>query len=81
MEAIRQSPSYSLVGWRILDRWAMNTPEKLLDLESLGEVILLGKLLTQQQLEQEALSRSTGPEFHGLMPHEILAMNEIMTEL
>lgn len=81
MAAVRQSPSFTLIGWKILDRWALNSPEKLQALENEGEVLLLGRLLEQQNLEQAALDRSLKPDFQGLMPHEILAMQEISTEL
>jgi hypothetical protein len=45
LKAVRSSPSYNLKGWKILDRWAFNTPDRLVALEAEGEVILLGRLL------------------------------------
>jgi hypothetical protein len=81
MQAVRRSPSFHLQGWKILDRWAFNSPEKLRSLEAQGEVILLGRLLEQQAVEHQALTRSLEQIQSGLTEHEILAMNEINTEL
>ena len=81
LQAVRNSPSFNLQGWKILDRWAFNSPQELRALEDQGEVILLGRLLEQQQLEQQVLSRSLDQLQQGQMEHEILAQNEINTEL
>ncbi|WP_228762898.1 hypothetical protein [Xylella fastidiosa] len=81
IQAVRRSPSYHLHGWKILDRWAFNSPEKLRSLESQGEVILLGRLLEQQTIEHQVLSRSIDLMQYGLTEHEILTSNEINTEL
>ncbi|WP_247655471.1 hypothetical protein [Stutzerimonas frequens] len=81
LQAVRSSPSFNLQGWKILDRWAFNSPQELRALEDQGEVILLGRLLEQQQLEQQVLSRSLDQLQQGQMEHEILAQNEINTEL
>ena len=82
LEATRRQP-YNHYGWRILDRWAYNSPEKLKQLERQGEVILLGKLLEQQELEQEALTSQVALEAlsQGSLAHEILQAMEIETEL
>lgn len=44
-----------------------------------GEVILLERLLTQQEIEQQALTSSEGitQRGHGLTEHEILALHGI----
>jgi len=81
LQAVRSSPSYNLQGWKILDRWAFNTPERLVALEAEGEVILLGRLLEQQTIEQSVLSQAYELLQAGNAPHEILAQNEINTEL
>lgn len=82
IEATRRQP-YNHYGWSILDRWAYNSPEKLMLLERQGEVILLGKLLEQQEREQEALTSQAAIEAmsQGSLPHEILQGMEIETEL
>mgnify|MGYP006862888489 FL=1 len=82
LEATRRQP-YNHYGWSILDRWAYNSPEKLKQLERQGEVILLGKLLEQQELEQEALTSQVALEAlsQGSLAHEILQAMEIETEL
>lgn len=76
LRAASKAP-YNRFGWAILDRWAMNSPRQLIELEAQGEVILLGRLLEQQTIEQEALTNAT-PE---MAPHETLAMREIESEL
>ncbi|WP_220460781.1 hypothetical protein [Pseudomonas monteilii] len=81
MQALRNSPSYNLQGWKILDRWAFNSPDRLIALETEGEVILLGRLLEQQTIEQTVLSRAIEQLQAGSTPHEILEQNEINTEL
>lgn len=81
IQAVRSSPSYNLQGWNILDRWAFNSPSQLVALEAEGEVILLGRLLEQQSTEQNVLNRSIEQIRAGSTPHEILAQNEINTEL
>lgn len=81
LQAVRSSPSYSLQGWKILDRWAFNTPERLVALEAEGEVILLGRLLEQQTIEQNVLNQAFELLQAGSAAHEILSQNEINTEL
>ncbi|KNH08005.1 hypothetical protein BRCH_00373 [Candidatus Burkholderia brachyanthoides] len=81
IEAVRRSPSYHLQGWKILDSWAFNSSEKLRALEAEGEVILLGRLLEQQTIEHQMLTRSLEQRQTGMTDHEILASNEISTEL
>lgn len=83
IESIRRSASYHARGWQILDRWAFSWPEQLRKLEADGEVILLGRLLEQQQIEHQVLSSTAGLEQcrYGLAEHEVLALHEIRTEL
>ncbi|WP_254661874.1 hypothetical protein [Burkholderia sp. CCA53] len=54
------------------------SPEKLRSLEAQGEVILLGRLLEQQTIEHQVLSRSIDQKQNGLTEHEILVSNEII---
>src|SRR5438046_271166 len=81
IESVLRSPSYHAHGWQILDRWAFNCPEQLRKLEADGEVILLGRLLEQQEIEHQVLSSTAGLEqrSHGLAEHEVLALHEIRT--
>lgn len=83
VESVLCSPSYHARGWQILDRWAFNYPEKLRSLEADGEVILLGRLLEQQEIEHQVLSSTVGLEqcSHGLAEYEVLTLQEIRTEL
>lgn len=77
---VRKAP-YNLQGWKILDRWAMNSPERLKTLEADGEMVLLSRLLEQQNLEHTILVESLALREEGMMDHEILAQREIATEL
>lgn len=77
---VRKAP-YNLQGWKILDRWAMNSPERLKALEADGEMVLLSRLLEQQNLEHTILVESQALREEGMMDHEILAQREIATEL
>jgi hypothetical protein len=82
LQAVARAP-YNLQGWRILDRWAFNSPQKLLQLEQQGEILLLARLLEQQKIEVPVL---TSPEAlaqkeEGVAEHEILEMNLVNTEL
>ncbi|MBA1187403.1 hypothetical protein G7000_20310 [Pseudomonas stutzeri] len=83
LECVRHSPSFHLRGWQILDRWAVGNPGQLQRLEAEGEVILLGRLLEQQEIEHQVLSSVAALEQRrqGLAEHEILALNEVATEL
>lgn len=81
IETVRRSPSFHLRGWTILDRWALNSPEKLLALEAEGEIVLLGRLLDQQQKEHRILSAMAIDGPAALAEHEILAQHEIPLDL
>lgn len=55
LDAVRRLPDFSRRGWCILDRWALNSPDALRRLEAEGEVILLGRVLEQQRIEQRVI--------------------------
>jgi len=80
ISSVRAEP-YHLCGWKILDRWAMNSPEKLKALESEGEVVLLGRLLDQQVIEHAMLLEVVEALHAGTTEHEILTQNGVQTEL
>lgn len=80
LSAVKRSP-FCLRGWQILDRWAMNTPDKLRALEAQGEVVLLGRLLAQQGLELDSLTDNLNLRADGVGEAEILQLCEIQTEL
>ncbi|WP_035534259.1 hypothetical protein [Paraburkholderia sacchari] len=80
ISSVRQGP-YHLRAWKILDRWALNSPQQLKALETEGEVVLLGRLLDQQTLEHEALLDASEMLTQGVSESEILAMANIPTEL
>lgn len=75
--AVRGLADFSLHGWRILDRWALNSPGELHRLEAEGEVVLLGRLLEQQRIEQQAIDRQPV----GMPELEALAIGKVRTEL
>ena len=83
IESVRRSTSYHARCWQILDRWAFNSPEQLRALEAQGELLLLGRLLEQQLVVDEALISSLGlaQRGEGLAEHEVLALWGISTEL
>ena len=63
IEVVTKAP-FSLQGWRILERWAAYTPNKLLQLEqSQGTVGLASRLLEQQRMETSAMD-AAGPTTH-----------------
>ncbi|MFL9896300.1 hypothetical protein [Paraburkholderia sp. RL17-381-BIF-C] len=80
LAAIRRHP-YHLVAWRIADRWAFNQPERLQALEAEGEIMVLIRLLEQQQLEDEALLDSVDEQRAGVSSTEILQQRDINPDL
>lgn len=74
--AVLSLSDYNLRGWRILDRWALNTPDALLRLETEGEVVLLGRLLDQQRIEQRAVDSQ-----QAMTDADALEIAEVQTEL
>ncbi|MGH8329864.1 MAG: hypothetical protein ACRER3_07135 [Pseudomonas fluorescens] len=81
--AVRHSPSFHARAWQILDRWALNSPAELCRMELKGEIILLERLLIQQDLEHQTLCSEEGlyRQQHGLTEHEILALHGISGRL
>lgn len=80
LQAAAVSP-FTPRAWKILDRWAMNSPVQLKALEQQGEVILLGRLLDQQNLETRTLETHHDNQGEQLADFEILAMHQVETEL
>jgi predicted XRE-type DNA-binding protein len=76
---VRKEP-FSVQGWKILDRWALNSPSKLKALENRSQVLLLNRLLEQQRMEQTALNEALGVS-EGLSDMDILQQAKIPTEL
>jgi hypothetical protein len=74
---------FHLCDWRILERWALESPAQLRALESEGDVALLGHLFEQQQMEHSMLTSESALEHRrsGKAEHEILVLNEIPTHL
>lgn len=80
LQVVARAP-YNTQGWKILDRWAMNSPAELKSLEAQGEVILLGRLLEQQTLETQVLTEHQTSSGTHMAEHEILSMHQVETEL
>jgi hypothetical protein len=80
---ISRCPSFNRFGWKILDRWALNSPEKLKALEAGSLFRLMTRALDQQFLERKILDTPEASEQMrtGLAEHEILALHEVNTEL
>ena len=75
-EMIREvrSAGFSNSAYLILDRWALNSPEKLRQLEMEGDLALLVRLDQQQTLEKQTLSTESARQasLRGMSDFEIL---------
>lgn len=80
LHAVMRKP-FGPVAWKILDRWAFYTPQKLKDLEGHGLVIFLTRLLEQQRLEVHALADALLADSGHLAEHEILELAGVKGEL
>ena len=69
-----RSGGYTLRGYSILDRWALNSPEELKELEAKGSIAFDLKVFGQQQTEARALSSETARQasLRGMSDYEIL---------
>lgn len=81
ISAVRECREIHLRGWKILDRWAFNAPDKLRELEKASEVLFLGRLMEQQTLEHAVLTEAAEALSAGTTEQEILEMNHVQTEL
>lgn len=81
LQEVGRAP-YTLRGWAILDRWAMNSPAALQALEAQGGIEALKvRLLDQQDLESRAMLDYCELVDAGTPELEILALTGIATEL
>ncbi len=78
MAEVNKEP-FTVRGWKILERWAANSPAKLQSLAGQGTIVFVNRLLDQQTLETNAIESATPAD--GLAEMEILQMHEIHTEL
>lgn len=69
-----RSGGYTSLGYSILDRWALNSPDELRKLEAQGDIPFMVKLYGQQQTEAGALSSETARQasLRGMTDSEIL---------
>ena len=70
-------------GMAILDRWALNEPEKLKALEKESQTALIMLVMEQQAREASILETPQAEEQlrTGLVPHEILEMHGVSMSL
>lgn len=80
LNLVRKAP-FNRFGWAIADRWALNSPAALVQLQEMGEVVLFNRLLEQQKIEQEINIQNMAHPNEGMTKSEILSINEITTEL
>lgn len=69
-----RSGGYTSLGYSILDRWALNEPEKLKQLEKMGTLDLLVVLDQQTTIENRMLNSETARQasLRGMSDWEIL---------
>ena len=69
-----RSAGFSNSAYLILDRWALNSPEKLRQLEMEGDLALIVRLDQQQTLEKRTLSSESARQasLRGMSDSEIL---------
>ncbi|HEX7817387.1 hypothetical protein [Dyella sp.] len=80
LEHVRCQPFHAR-GWRILDRWAQQSPESLRCLEGKGLVVLLNRLLDQQVIEHAAVMAAMVAGSSHLSEGEIFELAGVATEL
>ena len=80
LEHVRRQPFHAR-GWRILDRWAVQSPEGLRSLEGKGLVVLLNRLLDQQSIEHAAVMAALEAGSTHLSEGEIFELAGVATEL
>ena len=82
LENVSRAP-FSMQGWKVLDRWALNSPEQLEALERQGLVLLMDRVLQQQRLETEVLTSEAAllALRSGQTEEEVLQANEVTTAL
>lgn len=70
-------------GYLILDRWALNQPDELKQLEHRDPDLVLDRLYEQQELEGDALASATAAEMQtrGYSQWEILELMGIDTRV
>lgn len=71
--------SFGLREWRIVDRWALSSPQALRALEQAGAVVLMDRILTQARAERAILQESDVPA--GMSDIDILRQMEITLAL
>jgi hypothetical protein len=66
-------------GWKILDRWAVNSPKELKMLEERGRMVLISKVMTQEEVENQALAEAD--LLDGVDEAELLSQLGVNTHL
>ena len=78
-----RSGGYTSLGYSILDRWALDSPDELRKLEAKGELAFDLKVYGQQQTEARALNSEAARQMslNGMSDWEILQSLGIETRL
>ena len=78
-----RSGGYTSLGYSILDRWALDSPDELRKLEAKGELAFDLKVYGQQQAEARALNSEAARQMrqNGMSDWEILQSLGIETRL
>lgn len=79
---VNKCPTVNHRGMNILDRWAINQPDELRELER-NTAYLMIRLLEQQELESKILDspESLDQLAQGMTSHEILMRHEVNMSL
>lgn len=80
LAAVSRQP-FTLRGWAILDRWAMNSPAALQSLEGQGLQAFTTRLLEQQERESNAVLALVDQVAAGVPELELLQLAGVDTEL
>jgi hypothetical protein len=80
---VNKIPNINTRGAKILDRWALNEPEKLKALEIDSMDGLFMRVIGQQVKEAQVLESPRGMELlrNGLVEHEVLEMFGVKMEI
>lgn len=80
---VRADKNFHRAGYLILDRWALNQPDELKELEHRDPDLVLDRLYEQQELEGDALASATAAEMQtrGYTQWEILELMGIDTRV
>lgn len=71
LDRIKETTEIGIRGYKILDRWALSSREKLIDLEKQGFSAFFNRLYKQQELELSVLVQNF-QQYPDLTEYQIL---------